>query len=66
MATVAEAVRLLPDEVVLREHLSLVLLGSGDRAGWRRSVAELLERFGGASDPFTANSVAWSCTMGCG
>jgi tetratricopeptide (TPR) repeat protein len=64
VATVAEAVRLIPDEVVPREHLSLVLLGSGDRAGWQQSAAAVLDRFGGASDWVTASSVAWSCTMG--
>jgi tetratricopeptide (TPR) repeat protein len=64
MATVAEAVRLIPDEVLPRQHLSLVLLGSGDRAGWRRSVAALLDRFGGKADWWTANLVASACVMG--
>jgi eukaryotic-like serine/threonine-protein kinase len=64
VATLAEAVRLIPDEARPREHLSLVLLGSGDRAGWRRSVAALLDRFGGARDCWMANRVAWDCTMG--
>jgi WD40 repeat protein/tetratricopeptide (TPR) repeat protein len=64
VATVAEAVRLIPDEVQLREHLSLALLLSGDRAGWRRTVAALLDRFGGTSDPWMANSVATACVMG--
>jgi len=64
VATVAEAVRLMPDEAQLREHLSLILLASGDRAGWRRTVAALLDRFGGTTNPWTANSVATACVMG--
>src|SRR5262249_39124301 len=64
VAMVAEAVRLIPDEVLPRKHLSLVLLGSDDRAGWRRSVAALLDRFGGAGAWWTANEVAWACTIG--
>jgi WD40 repeat protein/tetratricopeptide (TPR) repeat protein len=64
VATVAEAVRLMPDDGQRREHLALVLLGSGDWAGWRRSVAALLDRFGVTTNPWMANSVASVCVMG--
>ena len=60
----AEAVRLIPDDGQLRVHLSLALLGSGDRAGWQRSTATVLDRLGGTTNPWTANTVAWACTMG--
>ena len=48
----------------LRGHLGLALLGSGDRAGWRRSIAALLDRFGGTINSRTANDVAWACALG--
>jgi WD40 repeat protein/tetratricopeptide (TPR) repeat protein len=64
VSTLAEAVRLLPDEVLLHERLSLVLLGSGDRLGWRGACAAALDRFSGTTNPWTANSVAWACALG--
>jgi WD40 repeat protein/tetratricopeptide (TPR) repeat protein len=64
VATLDEVVRLMPDEGWLREHLARVLLGSGDRAGWRRSTAAALDRLGGTTNPWTANSVAWACALG--
>jgi tetratricopeptide (TPR) repeat protein len=64
VATVAEAVRLMPDDRLLREHLALVLLGSGDRAGWRRATAAVLDRLGGTTDASTANHAAWACALG--
>jgi tetratricopeptide (TPR) repeat protein len=62
--TVAEAVRLIPDDGQLREHLSLALLGSGDRVSWRGACAAALDRFGGTTNPWTANHVAWACALG--
>ncbi len=55
-ATLAEAVRLMPDDLVLRLELSRALLWSGDWAGWRRSNAALLDRFGATSNAMTARS----------
>jgi hypothetical protein len=46
--------------------LSVALLRSGDRAGWQRSTAAVLDRLGGTNNPWTANSVAWSCALGPG
>lgn len=60
----AEAVRLMPDDVERRGQLGGALLWSGDRAGWRRSNAALLERFGGTTTALTANDVAWPCVLG--
>ncbi len=65
-ATLAVAVRRMPGDVELRRRLGLALLGSGDRAAWRRSNARLLDRFGGTQDPATARQVAWACVQGSG
>jgi WD40 repeat protein/serine/threonine protein kinase/tetratricopeptide (TPR) repeat protein len=65
-ATLADAVRKMPDDVVLRRQWCLALLGSGDRAGWRGATAALLDRFGGTIDPRAAGEVARSCALGPG
>jgi len=62
--TLVEAVRLQPDDLELRRHLGLALLWSGNRAGWRRSNAALLDRFGGTSNESTARVVTWACVLG--
>jgi tetratricopeptide (TPR) repeat protein len=64
VATIAEAVRLIPDDDHLHQYLALVLLEAGDRAGWRRSIAAALDRFGGTMNPFMAHSVARACASG--
>ena len=63
-ATLAAAVRRMPEEPGLRLHWGLTLLASGDRAGWRSATAALLDRFGDTINPWTANQVAWSCVVG--
>jgi tetratricopeptide (TPR) repeat protein len=63
-ATVAEAVRQIPDSPELRERLAEALLAAGDQAGWRRSIASALDRFGGATHAGTVNHVAWACALG--
>jgi tetratricopeptide (TPR) repeat protein len=63
-ATLAEAVRLIPDDPELRLDLGRSLLWSGDKAGWRKSNAALLNYFGGTINPLTANEVAWACVLG--
>jgi tetratricopeptide (TPR) repeat protein len=62
-ATLAQGVRLSPDDVALRLALGACLLYSGDRAGWRRASATMLDRFGGARVARTANDVAWACAL---
>jgi tetratricopeptide (TPR) repeat protein len=64
VATIAEAVRLLPDDDHLHQHLALVLLEAGDRSGWRRSTAAALDRFSGTTNPLMAHSVARACASG--
>jgi tetratricopeptide (TPR) repeat protein len=54
----------MPEDLVLCYRFGLALLWSGDRAGWRTSNAALFDRFGGASNPLTANQVAWACVLG--
>jgi WD40 repeat protein/tetratricopeptide (TPR) repeat protein len=65
-ATLAEAVRLMPDDLVLRRYLGVTLLASGDRAGWRGVRAALLDRFGGTIDTWAAGEVARACALGPG
>jgi WD40 repeat protein len=62
--TLAAAVRLIPDDPELGRHLGVALLASGDRAGWRRSTAALLDRFAGTNDHLVANEVGWACRLG--
>jgi Flp pilus assembly protein TadD len=63
VATLAEAIRLIPEDLELRRHLGVALLASGDRAGRRCSNATLLDRFGQTISPWTANKVALACTL---
>jgi WD40 repeat protein/serine/threonine protein kinase/tetratricopeptide (TPR) repeat protein len=66
VATLAEAVRLIPDDLQLRAHVALTLLASGNRAGWQRATNAMLDRFGGTTNPFTADRVACTGAMGPG
>src|SRR5262249_15779510 len=50
-AELAEASRWIPDDAHLPRRRVLLLLESGDRAGWRDGCAPLLARFGGANGP---------------
>jgi tetratricopeptide (TPR) repeat protein len=65
-AELAEGVRLKPDDLRLHRELGACLLYSGDRAGWRRASATMLDRFGGAGAARAANDVAWACALGPG
>ena len=62
-ATLLEAIRLRPEDGLLLPRLGVVRLLADDRAGWRRSVAEMVGGFGGTTDAATANSVAWACAI---
>jgi WD40 repeat protein/serine/threonine protein kinase/tetratricopeptide (TPR) repeat protein len=64
VVTLAEAVRLIPDDDHLHQYLALVSLEAGDRAGWRRSTAAALDRFAGTINPFMAHSVARASATG--
>jgi WD40 repeat protein/tetratricopeptide (TPR) repeat protein len=65
-AALAEASRWIPDDASLQRRRALVLLESGDRAGWRDACAALLARFGGTIDPRAAGEVAraWALAPG--
>jgi eukaryotic-like serine/threonine-protein kinase len=52
-----------PDSVLVRYQHILSLVEAGNRAGVRRACEDLLNRFGNATDPARANSVAWSCVL---
>jgi tetratricopeptide (TPR) repeat protein len=66
-ATLAEGVRLAPDDSVLRRHLGVALLMPGDRAGWRSSIpAPPGVRPDGTIYWWAANEFAWSCALGPG
>src|SRR5262249_31929804 len=65
-AELAEASRGIPDDARLQRLRALLLLESGDRAGWRDACAALLDRFGGTIDPRSAGEVAraWALAPG--
>jgi tetratricopeptide (TPR) repeat protein len=64
--TLADAIRMIPDDPALRRNLGQALLWSGDRAGWRRSNTALLDRFGATTNARTTEQVAWSWMLGPG
>lgn len=63
-ATLAEAVRRMPEDPDLLRRLGLVLLCSGDRAGWRGATAAGLDRFAGTSSVWSAYRLALTCLLG--
>jgi WD40 repeat protein/tetratricopeptide (TPR) repeat protein len=63
-ADLTEAVRHQPDDIELRRQLGLTLLIAGDRIGWRRVIADLRDRYPGATNTYTATCVARACAWG--
>jgi WD40 repeat protein/serine/threonine protein kinase/tetratricopeptide (TPR) repeat protein len=65
-AELAEASRCILDDARLPRLRALLLLESGDRAGWRAACAALLARFGGTIDARAAGEVAraWALAPG--
>jgi tetratricopeptide (TPR) repeat protein len=63
-ATLEEAFRLMPEDFDVGRHLGLIRLWSGDLAGWRKLIGELLDRFGRTNDFNRANDLAWACSLG--
>src|SRR5262249_55049844 len=57
-----KAVEQEPDNLQLRRFHLLSLLESGEIPGYRAAAAEVVSRFGMASNPNTLNPVAWLCT----
>jgi tetratricopeptide (TPR) repeat protein len=60
----SEALAQRPDDLDLRSRLVRALLAGGDRAGYRRAVADLLGRHARTTDPDEASIVAWACAIG--
>ena len=58
------AVSRWPDSLNLRDWQCYALLTAGDRIGWERAIAGLLDRFRGPMDDGDSNTVAWLCALG--
>ncbi len=66
-ATLAEAVRLMPDDAAAPPSFrSRPASGPAIGPAGGRSIAALLDRFGGTINAWTANDVAWACVMAAG
>jgi tetratricopeptide (TPR) repeat protein len=63
-ATLAEAVARMPDDLILRRELGEALLWEGDRSGWRRSIAAVIDDFGGTKNVRYAYRAARACVLG--
>jgi tetratricopeptide (TPR) repeat protein len=66
VAELGSAVSRWPDILKIRCWNCLALLAAGDRLGWQRAIADLLDRFPGPMHPFweDADVVAWLCAQG--
>jgi tetratricopeptide (TPR) repeat protein len=58
------AVSRWPDSLGLRNWQCRALLAAGDRIGWERAIASLLDRFQGPMDSKDSNDIAWLCALG--
>ena len=63
-ADFAGAIQTQPENLRFRYFQVLLLLNQGDRAGLRQACSDLLARYGTVTNPFTANTVAWTCSLG--
>jgi tetratricopeptide (TPR) repeat protein/tRNA A-37 threonylcarbamoyl transferase component Bud32 len=59
-----EVLRLRVEDPSTRHHQILALLAAGDRDAARQAGSELLNRLSRTTDPWTANSVAWTSVFG--
>ena len=59
----AGAIQALSEDSQFRYSQILLLLDQGDRAGLRQACSDLLDRYGTVTDPYSANSVAWTCAL---
>ena len=64
VAALDAAVSRWPDSLDLRNWQCCALLAAGDRIGWERAIASLLDRFQGPMDYADSNDVAWLCALG--
>jgi WD40 repeat protein/serine/threonine protein kinase/tetratricopeptide (TPR) repeat protein len=58
------AVSRWPDSLGLRHWQCYALLAAGDRIGWERAIAGLLDRFREPMNDDDRNTVAWLCALG--
>jgi WD40 repeat protein/serine/threonine protein kinase/tetratricopeptide (TPR) repeat protein len=65
VAELGAAVSRCPDVLGLRFWHCHALLAAGDRVGWERAIAGLLDRFPGPMHPAwgDADAVAWTCAL---
>jgi tetratricopeptide (TPR) repeat protein len=64
VSALSAAVSRWPDSLQLRGCQCLALLAAGDRIGWERAIASLLDRFPGPMAPTDSDTVAWLCALG--
>jgi tetratricopeptide (TPR) repeat protein len=62
-ADFGESVRLRPEDGQAHRLQILSLSAAGERDGLRWTIAELLDKFRGTTDPGMANMVAWNCCL---
>jgi eukaryotic-like serine/threonine-protein kinase len=64
VSTLSAAVTRWPESLDLRFLQCYALLATGDRIGWERAIASLLDRFQGPMSPDDYDTVAWLCALG--
>jgi tetratricopeptide (TPR) repeat protein len=64
VAALDAAVARWPDSLGLRNWQCRALLAAGDRIGWQRAIASLLDRFQGPMNSDDSNEIAWLCALG--
>jgi tetratricopeptide (TPR) repeat protein len=64
VSALSAAVSRWPDSLELRNWQCHALLAAGDRIGWERAIASLLDRCQGPMALTDSNGVAWLCSLG--
>jgi eukaryotic-like serine/threonine-protein kinase len=64
VSTLDAAVSRWPDSLNIRYWQCDALLAAGDRIGWERAIASLLDRFQAPMSPEDSHTIAWLCAMG--
>jgi tetratricopeptide (TPR) repeat protein len=64
VAALDTAVSRWPESLGLRNWQCKALLAAGDRIGWERAIASLLDRFQGPMNSNDSEVVAWLCALG--
>jgi tetratricopeptide (TPR) repeat protein len=63
IADLSKAIELNPERVNLYVFRAQMHLGAGNRDGYRKACADMLNRFAKTEDPVTAQWVAWTCAL---